>query len=195
MAVRLSILTRFLLLMLVAGGCETATPEVAPVTPTPAPSPTAAARHTAIATAPSPSPFQTQDDVPMTVVVTDDGCTYEGPATVSAGEVVISATNESQDRANVVVHRLSEGYSLTDHRERINEVQARIDAGQPLPGPASWAPPLSWAHNIDPGGSDEISAAVTAGTFYSISGGTFDGADWGSSAKSICSAGGFEVTD
>jgi hypothetical protein len=132
----------------------------------------------------------------MNVVVTDDGCTYDGPARILPGQITFSATNEGTERANAVLHHLREGYSLADAEASIREAQGLIDAGSPAPLPAWWMPDLAGVTELDPGESGEATYAVRAGQNYIFTGGTYTGPVFTTTGvKTICLAGGFEVVE
>lgn len=130
-----------------------------------------------------------------TIVVTDEGCTYQGPTRLTPGEVSIVVENEATDKATASLHAIRGDHSFADWAADIANEQARIDAGEPLVGPSEWAPLVAIVRSVDPGESQEMIAEIGVDT-YAIACGTFTGPSWLSSAdKTLAVVEGFEVTE
>lgn len=74
----------------------------------------------------------------MRIVLTDDGCTYEGDTTLAVGPFSAEWENQTSKLGAFELARIDPGKTFTDVEIYVASEQKRLDQGQEILGPPTW---------------------------------------------------------
>lgn len=109
---------------------------------------------------PSPSP-----PTPIgPLVVTTDGCSYQGPGRIGAGLAEVHLVDQSKARFQVDVWQLDASHTYAELDAYIKEEERRVKAGEPQQGYPSFAT-LTDQLSVSAAGDVKRQISVAAGTY------------------------------
>jgi hypothetical protein len=98
------------------------------------------------------------------VMLSEDGCAYEGPARMTAGQLRVEMSNETSGQFDLHLWVLDDGHDYDELAAHIDDDRARNEAGEPSLGHPTFATLVAEA-SAEAGSAGKLIADLTAGTY------------------------------
>ena len=104
------------------------------------------------------------DEAAMRATLTNDGCTYDGDTSPTAGMFTIEVENQTEFSGAFVLLSLAEGSTVDDLQPALDAVPAAVRAGRArLPEPPDYT--FLVRSDVEAGATSALPADVPAGTY------------------------------
>ena len=103
------------------------------------------------------------DEAAMRATLTNDGCTYDGDTSPTAGMFTIEVENQTEFSGSFVLLSLAEGSTVDDLQPALDQYPRQFERDGTLPEP----PDYKWLvrSDVEAGATSALPADVSAGTY------------------------------
>lgn len=103
------------------------------------------------------------DEAAMRATLSDDGCTYDGDTSPTAGMFTIEVENETEFSGRFVLLSLAEGSTVDDLQPALDEYPRQFEKDGTLPQPPDYQ--FLARSDVEAGATSALPADVPAGTY------------------------------